>query len=221
MDRLAGFSRVDSPTGAVTSDGGSSEAHTSTIAIVYATRDGQSERIAQRIATRVDDRGATATLCALAPRTRQAIDAASDAIVAVLAVRYGRVLREGGEFLAEFASRELAPPLALAVVNLVARDAARRTPETNPYLRSTLARYRLKPALATAFGGRLNYPKYRVFDKQVIRLIMAITGGVADGRSDIDYTDWAQVDDFAAAAVALAGRRRAAQSARGPYQGVA
>ncbi len=122
-------------------------------------------------------------------------------------MRYGRVLPEGADFLEGFASRERVPPLALAVVNLVARNPSRRTPETNPYLRMTLARYGLKPALATAFGGRLNYPQYGFLDKQMIRLIMAVTGGVADGRSDIDYTDWAQVDDFAAAVVALAERR--------------
>jgi menaquinone-dependent protoporphyrinogen oxidase len=121
-------------------------------------------------------------------------------------VRYGRVLPEGADFLKRFASRECVPPLALAVVNLVARNPSRRTPETNPYLRMTLSRYGLKPALATAFGGRLNYPKYGFFDKQMIRLIMAVTGGVADGRSDIDYTDWAQVDEFAAAIAALAER---------------
>ena len=192
----------------MTSDGGNvSEALTTTIAIVYATRDGQSERIAQRIAERLGASGVASALHALRRSGRPAIDAGSEAIVAVLAVRYGRVLPEAREFLKGFASREAGRPLALALVNLVARHPSRRTPETNPYLRKTLARYRLKPALATAFGGRLNYPKYRFFDKQIIRLIMAMTGGVADGRSDIDYTDWAQVDDFAAAVVALAERR--------------
>ena len=119
-------------------------------------------------------------------------------------MRYGHVLPEAAKFLTAYAGRPDAPPLALALVNLVARKPSRRAPDTNPYLKRTLARYRLKPAIATAFGGRLNYPKYGFFDKQIIRLIMAMTGGVADGRSDIEYTDWAQVDDFAAEVVALA-----------------
>ncbi len=191
----------------MTSDGGNvSEALTATIAIVYATRDGQSERIAQRIAERLGASGVASALHALRRGAHPTIDAESEAIVAVLAVRYGRVLPEAREYLKGFASRAAGRPLALALVNLVARHPSRRKPETNPYLRKTLARYRLKPALATAFGGRLNYPKYRFFDKQIIRLIMAMTGGVADGRSDIDYTDWTQVDDFAAAVVALAER---------------
>jgi len=119
-------------------------------------------------------------------------------------VRYGNVLPEARDFLAAYAAEDTVRPLALAVVNLVARDPARRTPETNPYLRKTLARYPLRPALAVAIAGRLNYPHYRFVDKQMIRLIMAMTGGVADGRSDIEYTDWGQVDDFAAAVAALA-----------------
>jgi menaquinone-dependent protoporphyrinogen oxidase len=176
------------------------------IAVFYATRDGHSERIAQRIAARLGDSGATTTLHLLTRSAEPTIDAESAAIAAVLAVRYGRVLPEGAEFLTAYAGRAHGPPLALAVVNLVARHASRRAPQTNPYLRMTLARYRLRPALATAFAGRLNYPKYRFVDKQLIRLIMAMTGGVADGRSDIEYTDWAQVDDFAAAILALAER---------------
>ena len=175
------------------------------IAVFYATRDGQSERIARHIAERLSDCGATTVLHRLV-RSTQPIEARSCTIVAVLAVRYGRMLPEAADFLTLYAGREHTPPLALAVVNLVARDKARRTEQTNPYLRKTLARYGLRPALTSAFAGRLNYPKYRFVDKQMIRLIMAMTGGVADGRSDIEYTDWAQVDDFAAAIVGLARR---------------
>ena len=183
-----------------------SEERSKRITIAYATRDGQSERIAQRIAASLNKSGATATIHPLSRTTPPTVEAQSHANVAVLPVRYGRVLPEGAEFLEVYASRERAPPLALAVVNLVARDKSRRTPETNPYLRKTLARHKLKPALATAFAGRLNYPKYGFIDKQMIRLIMAMTGGVTDGRSDIEYTDWAQIDDFAQAIVALAER---------------
>ena len=153
---------------------------------------------------RLSHGGATPLLSRLTPGSQPTIDAGSDAVVAILAVRYGRVLPEAAGFLTAYAGRQDAPPLALALVNLVARKPSRRAPDTNPYLKRTLARYRLKPAIATAFGGRLNYPKYGFFDKQIIPLIMAMTGGVADGRSDIEYTDWAQVDDFAAEVVALA-----------------
>ena len=187
----------------MTSDGDFSGAGRKKIAVFYSTRDGQSERIAQRIAARLCDSGMTTTLHVLTRNTQPTIEAQSCAIVVVLAVRYGRMLPEAVEFLTVYASREHVPPLALAVVSLVARDKSRRTPQTNPYLRKTLARYGLRPALATAFGGRLNYPKYKFVDKQIIRLIMAMTGGVTDGHSDIEYTDWAQVDDFAAAIVAL------------------
>jgi menaquinone-dependent protoporphyrinogen oxidase len=196
----------------VTSDGDFSGAHTGTFAIFCATRDGQSARIAQRIARRLGDSGATTAFHLLRRGVEPTIDEESTAIVAVLAVRYGGMLPEAARFLTRYACRALAPPLALAVVNLVARKRSRRTPETNPYLRRTLARFRLRPALATAFAGRLNYPKYRFVDKQIIRLIMAMTGGVSDGRSDIEYTDWAQVDDFAAEVAAIAERRPAGDS---------
>jgi menaquinone-dependent protoporphyrinogen oxidase len=199
----------------VKSDGRFSEAHTGTVAIFCATRDGQSERIAERIAERLSDCGASTAFCLLRRGAEPAIDKRSSAVVAILPVRYGWMLPEAARFLRVYAARTNAPPLALAVVNLVARNKARRGPETNPYLRGTLKRFRLRPALATAIAGRLNYPKYRFVDKQAIRLIMAMTGGVADGRSDIEYTDWAQVDGFAADIVALARRPRGAPEESG------
>jgi menaquinone-dependent protoporphyrinogen oxidase len=47
------------------------------------------------------------------------------------------------------------------------------------------------------FAGKLDYPRYRWFDRQMIRLIMALTGGPTDPTTVVDYTDWAAVDGFA------------------------
>jgi menaquinone-dependent protoporphyrinogen oxidase len=92
----------------------------------------------------------------------------------------------------------------LISVNLTARKKGRQSARNNPYLRKCIDRHELAPVAAFAIAGRLDYPKYRWFDRQMIRLIMAMTGGPADGVSTIEYTNWAQVDSVAGEIAALA-----------------
>jgi menaquinone-dependent protoporphyrinogen oxidase len=46
------------------------------------------------------------------------------------------------------------------------------------------------------FAGKIDYPIYTFWDRQIIRLIMWMTGGPTDPKSVIDFTDWNKVDDF-------------------------
>jgi menaquinone-dependent protoporphyrinogen oxidase len=178
------------------------------IRIFVATRDGQSERIAQQISRRISSRGIDVLLQVLSLETSQdrTLDAALVVVVAV--VRYGRHLPEAESLLALFNKNRLPPPLVLISVNLTARKEGRQSARDNPYLRKCIDRHELAPATALAIAGRLDYPKYRWFDRQLIRLIMAMTGGPADGVSTIEYTNWAQVDSVASEIAALAGSSR-------------
>ena len=168
------------------------------IPIFVASRDGQAERIALHLAARLREELAPASVHVLtAAGPLPSIDVNAPIVVLIAAVRYGKHLRQAEAFLTEFARLSALPPLALASVNLVARKPNRQSVETNQYLRKLIARHGLEPVLATAFAGRLCYPRYNWFDRQAIRFIMAISGGNADGRSTIEYTDWGQVDEFA------------------------
>ena len=73
----------------------------------------------------------------------------------------------------------------------------------NAYLRKTIARHRLTPALAVAFAGRLDYRRYSWRDRLIIRFIMLLTGGPTDPDTEVEYTSWSAVDDFADAIAAL------------------
>lgn len=167
------------------------------IPVYVASRDGQAERIASHIAAGLREKSAPATVHVLTTAgPSPTVDASAPIVVLVAAVRYGKHLREAEAFLKALAGVPAAPPLALASVNLTARKPNRQSVQTNPYLRKLIARRRLKPIVAAAFAGRLCYPRYNWFDRLAIRLIMAISGGNADGRSTIEYTDWRQVDEF-------------------------
>jgi menaquinone-dependent protoporphyrinogen oxidase len=51
--------------------------------------------------------------------------------------------------------------------------------------------------LRAVFAGALRYPRYRWYDRFMIRLIMKMTGGETDTRKEVVYTDWQQVSRFA------------------------
>ena len=168
------------------------------VALYYATRDGQSRRIAEHIFRRL----AQSEMCAppqdvAVTRTAAAELAAAAVIVLVAAVRYGRHLPEADRFLAAYRSLESPPPLALASVNLTARKPAKTTATGNTYLRKAIARYRLAPALAVAFAGRLDYRRYGWLDRQIIRFIMLLTRGPTKADTCVEYTSWQAVDEFA------------------------
>jgi menaquinone-dependent protoporphyrinogen oxidase len=163
----------------------------------YATRDGQSRRIATRIAEGLAQQGISAVSQDLAAGMPSPDDIARAPLaVAVLAVRYGKHLPEGLQFIAHYRACATPPPLVLASVNLTARKPGKDTAEGNAYLRKLIARNGLNPALTTAFAGRLDYPRYGFIDKQVIRFIMLLTGGPTDPTAVVDYTPWPAVDEF-------------------------
>ena len=169
------------------------------VALYYATRDGQSRRIAERVSRRLGEAGAPIPALDLAVAQPAASDLAAAAmVVLVAAVRYGRHLPEADRFLTVYRSLQSPPPLALASVNLTARKPAKTTATGNAYLRKLIARHRLAPALAVAFAGRLDYRRYGWLDRQIIRFIMLLTRGPTDPKTNVEYTSWPAVDEFAA-----------------------
>ena len=179
-----------------------------TTRIYYATRDGQSRRIAEHIARRLAETGTSALPRDLAPTLPPSGELAkASLIVLVAAVRYGRHLPEADRFLAAYQAVPSPPPLVLASVNLSARKPSKGDRIGNPYLRKLIARHRLRPILAVAFAGRLDYARYGWLDRQIIRFIMRLTGGPTDPATCIEYTSWRAVDELAAQ---IAGLRRSA-----------
>jgi menaquinone-dependent protoporphyrinogen oxidase len=173
-----------------------------TVALFYATRDGQSRRIAEHMSRSMAAAGVHAAPQDVA-NMRPSDLAAASVIVLVAAVRYGRHLPEAERFLAEYGSLSSPPPLALASVSLVARKAGKTTAQGNPYLRKVIARYRLAPPVAAAFAGRLEYRRCGWLDRQIIRVIMLLTGGPTDPDTCVEFTSWPGVDEFAAKVAGL------------------
>lgn len=165
------------------------------ILIVYSTTDGHTLKICQRLRQAMAPSGAQVQIVSVADA--EAIDlGAFDKIVVGASIRRGRHSRAIHEFVDARADQLAAKPNAFFSVNIVARKADKNRPETNPYLRKFLARIRWRPGLLAVFAGKLDYPRYGVLDRLMIRLIMWITGGPTDPRAVVEFTDWNAVEDF-------------------------
>ena len=81
-------------------------------------------------------------------------------------------------------------------VNVVARKNEKNLPETNPYMIKFLKLAKWNPNKKAVFAGKIDYPKYGFFDRQIIRLIMFITKGPTDTSKSYEFTDWSKVSDF-------------------------
>jgi menaquinone-dependent protoporphyrinogen oxidase len=127
-----------------------------------------------------------------------------DAIVIGASIRHGKHNPAVLEYVRAHLAQLESTPSAFFSVSLVARKATRNTPQTNPYVQAFLASSPWKPRLVGVFAGELDYNRYGAFDRNVIRLIMRITGGPTARDTRVVFTDWKAVDRFAAQVATLA-----------------
>jgi len=120
-----------------------------------------------------------------------------DLIIIGASIRYGKHNKIVYEFINKNQELLERKENAFFSVNIVARKPNKNTPETNPYLLKFLKQISWKPKNLAVFGGKLDYQKYGVFDRQMIRFIMWLTKGDTDPKSVIEYTNWEEVDRFA------------------------
>lgn len=164
--------------------------------IVYATTDGQTRKISERIQQTLRANGLKTTLVDV-NETSTLDPAGFDGIIAGASVRYGRHDPAMARFLDDNRDAISRVPNAFFSVNLIARKPEKRNLEGNKYLRKFLERLSFQPMHVEIIAGKLDYPSYRFIDRIMIQMIMKITDGPTDGKSVIEYTDWDQVDEFA------------------------
>jgi menaquinone-dependent protoporphyrinogen oxidase len=130
-----------------------------------------------------------------------------DVVVIGASIRNGKHSPAVSEFIRANEALLASRPSGFFSVNLVARKPDKNTPATNPYLKKFLARTPWKPRLLGVFAGNLDYQRYGTMDRNIIRLIMWMTGGPTDPQARVEFTDWDEVRRFAAKIAALAARR--------------
>ena len=175
--------------------------------ILFSTRDGQTREIASYLASELKEQGVYADVVNL-NRAQEISWQDYDRVVIGASIRYGHFHPALDRFVKKHAAILNDLPGAFYSVNLVARKPEKRTPQTNSYTRKFLLHSPWQPKLCAVFAGALRYPRYRWYDRVMIRLIMKMTGGETDTRKEVVYTDWAQVASFAREIAQLTGGLR-------------
>ena len=122
---------------------------------------------------------------------------AFDQVVIGASIRYGKYRPEVYRFIETHRDALERKPSAFFSVNVVARKPGRNTPESNPYTRTLKRNTSWVPKTMAVFAGKIDYQRYGLFDRQMIRLIMWLTKGPTDPTACVEFTDWSDVERFA------------------------
>lgn len=165
--------------------------------ILYATTEGHTARIAERIAQclrgkghRVEIHRADAVPAGLEP-------AAYDAVIVGASIHYGRHPRYLRTLVRRFRTVLTAQTSAFFSVSLSAGGPGAKPEAARRYLETFLRQVDWHPPQTATFAGALQYSKYGVFKRLLMRMIVGIAGGDTDPTRDYEYTDWNAVDRFA------------------------
>jgi len=165
------------------------------ILILYSTTDGHTRKICIHLQQVIENQGNQVTVVSVDEAS--AIDLGSfDKIVVGASIRYGKHSPKIYEFIKENARILDTKSNAFFSVNVVARKPEKNTPETNPYLKKFLKQISWKPKILAVFAGKIDYQLYSALDRFMIRLIMWMTKGPTDPKTNIEFTNWEQVEDF-------------------------
>jgi menaquinone-dependent protoporphyrinogen oxidase len=188
------------------------------VLLVCSSTDGQTRRICERLRRILEDAGAAVTLTMIEDANDVA-PAGFDLVVVGARIRYGRTDARVIDFVRRHAVTLEAMTNAYFSVNIVARKPGKDRPETNPYVGAFLRRARWRPRRVEVFAGRLDYPRYGVVDRLIIRLIMRMTGGPTRPDTVVEYTDWTRVEAFGRALCADLASPRAAAAVPSTFRG--
>lgn len=165
------------------------------ILITYSTTDGHTRSICERLQQVVEEQQHTVVVSWMSDDPD--IDLKPfDKIIIGASIRYGKHQPQVFDFIKRNQEALESKPSAFFSVNVVARKPEKNLPETNPYLQKFLKKISWQPKNLAVFAGKIDYPRYTFFDRQMIRLIMWMTKGPTDPQMTIEFTDWDKVDKF-------------------------
>jgi menaquinone-dependent protoporphyrinogen oxidase len=168
------------------------------ILVIHASFDGQTQRIAERIGTVVGRAGhEVRTIAARDGFIEQAIRW-SDAVVIGAAIRYGHcqpvlehAVRDNRALLGE-------RPTAFFSVCMSAAGPNAKPATAMGYIDEFITRTGWQPGRIASFAGALPWSRYNPFIRFMMKIIVGMAGGDTDTSRDYEYTDWTDVEQFAA-----------------------
>ena len=163
------------------------------ILIIHSSVDGHTTHICERIRSVRND--LDIDIISLSKTKNISLDK-YEMIVIGASIRYGTYRKELFEFIDKNLNVIHSKKNAFFSVNVVARKAEKNSTDTNPYIEKFLLKTSWKPKIIDVFAGKIEYPKYNLFDRSIIKFIMWMTNGPTDTSKTFEFTDWSKVEKF-------------------------
>ena len=169
----------------------------SRVLIFYATTEGHTARIAERIAQRLRDIGHTVETHRADAVPAGLDPAAYDATIIGASIHYGHHPRYLRALMRRHRAALASRPSAFFSVSLSAGGPGAKPEAARRYLETFLRQVDWRPPQTATFAGALQYSMYGAFKRLLMRMIVGMAGGDTDMSRDYEYTDWEAVDRFA------------------------
>jgi menaquinone-dependent protoporphyrinogen oxidase len=177
------------------------------VLVLFHSYDGQTRRIAERVAAALAARGTRAEPRSMTdPRALDGL-ASFDGVIVGSAVRFGHHARTAERLIAKAVDAIGGRPNAFFSVCLSIAGPRPRPDLIAEANGKLFERSHWTPQQVGDFAGALKYRKYPWPLRLMMRFIVGMAGGDTDTSRDYEYTDWNAVDRFAAE---FAGRLPAA-----------
>lgn len=167
------------------------------VAIVYASLYGQTERIAKRMKTRIEKAGPKACLMNVEDSLSEEFPSDVDAVIIGGPIYFKKYPSSLIEWIPRHKSFLDSKPLAFFSVGLTASQKSEDAQkEEDEMLGKFLTQTGLLPLYVASFAGALNYTDYNWLLRIVMKSASRKAGLHLDTHHNFEYTDWKEVHSF-------------------------
>jgi menaquinone-dependent protoporphyrinogen oxidase len=168
------------------------------IAVVYGTTEGQTAKIAQRVAGVGRRHGHQVDVVHLAEVDESFDAAAYDGVVVGASIHEGSHQRYVYRWIKDHQAALARMPTAAFTVCLAIRSMnENERAEARAFSALYQEKTGWKPDVSAVFAGALLYSEYNWLVRMVMKSIARHEGGSTDTSHNTEYTDWTEVDRFA------------------------
>lgn len=179
------------------------------VLIVYGTTEGQTRKIANFLADRIRDQGATVTLIDSMDLQKELEVDGFDAVIAAGSVHNGHHQASLFQFARDHHRMLQTKPSALVSVSLaMASDNKEDRLDAAACADSFLVAAEWKPTVTHLVAGALRYTQYDFFKSWILKMIASTKGAPTDTSQDHEFTDWRDLEAFVEAFLAKVSAAR-------------
>jgi menaquinone-dependent protoporphyrinogen oxidase len=171
----------------------------SRILLLYATMEGQTELIAERIAHTLRELGHGVEMLPADMAKPEADPAAYDGVMVGASIHYGHHPAYLHKLIRRYRDVLASRPCGFFSVSLSAGGPRPKPWAAQRYLDKFQRKTGWQPQLIASFAGALRYSVYGPIKRRVMIVFMTLGGGETDTSRDYEYTDWDAVKHFAEA----------------------